>query len=213
MPTLAQEMNSTAVRDCNCRWLYNILTFHSKIFCSCETPQCAVSMGCKSFFGAFGLWAERDLNCATPVGTKRLMFSVSSKGPTHLFAFYVISKVHRGTTLTRVSTRVAFLNVETLVIMLDGKVWLVHINVTWQCYLNNLYLFILLTITPRPPLLRCGVAFALYAEIGVRSSVGTRIGSVVTAPLPNTRHQVWVSWVLSHDHYKGLVRVTVGVEH
>ena len=93
------------------------------------------------------------------------MFSVSSKGPTHLFAFYVISKVHRGTTLTRVSTRVAFLNVETLVIMLDGKVWLVHINVTWQCYVNDLYLFILLSFTSRSPLLGSGIAFALHSKV------------------------------------------------
>ena len=46
------------------------------------------------------------------------MFAVSSKGPTHLVALYTVSKVHRGTILTRVSTRVAFLNVETLVFML-----------------------------------------------------------------------------------------------
>ena len=70
------------------------------------------------------------------------MFAVSSKGPTHLVALYTVSKVHRGTILTRVSTRVAFLNVETLVIMLAEKVWLMHMNVTWRCYLNDKYLFI-----------------------------------------------------------------------
>ena len=51
------------------------------------------------------------------------MFAVSSKGPTHLVALYTVSKVHRGTILTRVSTRVAFLNVETLVIMLAEKIF------------------------------------------------------------------------------------------
>ena len=34
---------------------------------------------------------------------------------------------------------------------------------------------------------------------------------VVTAPLLNARQQMWVSWVLGDDHYKGLAHVTVGV--
>ena len=51
------------------------------------------------------------------------MFAVSSKGPAHLVTLYIISKVHWGTTLTRVSTKVAFLNVETLVIMFAEKIF------------------------------------------------------------------------------------------
>ena len=95
------------------------------------------------FYGTYSLWSERDLYCSTPVGTRRQGdVCSSSKGPTHLVAFYVMSKMHWGTILTRVSTRVAFLNVETSVIMLAKKVWLMHINVTWRCYLNDLYLFI-----------------------------------------------------------------------
>ena len=34
---------------------------------------------------------------------------------------------------------------------------------------------------------------------------------VVTAPLPNAPQQICVSRVLGEDHFKGLVRVTVGV--
>ena len=34
---------------------------------------------------------------------------------------------------------------------------------------------------------------------------------VVTAPLPNAQHQVWVSRVLRDDHYKRIPRDTVGV--
>ena len=32
---------------------------------------------------------------------------------------------------------------------------------------------------------------------------------VVTAPLPNARHYVWVSWVLKDDHHKRMPLVTV----
>ena len=52
-----------------------------------------------------------------------------------------------------------------------------HINVTWRCYLNDLYLFILLTFTSRPPRFRSGKAFALHAEDRGSITGRDRIGS------------------------------------
>ena len=52
-----------------------------------------------------------------------------------------------------------------------------HINVTWRCYLNDLYLFILLTFTSRPPLLGSGIAFALHAKVQGSITGRDRIGS------------------------------------
>ena len=40
----------------------------------------------------------------------------------------------------------------------------------------------------------------------------TFLKRIVAAPLPNIRQQVLVTRVLRDSHYKGLTRVTVGVE-
>ena len=57
---------------------------------------------------------------------------------------------------------------------------------------------------------------ALASNAGEQGSIPGRdkpksVKQVVTAPLPNARQQVWVSWILEDGQFKGLAHVTVGV--
>ena len=70
----------------------------------------------------------------------------------------------------------------------------------WPQYHSQFYIFLNKEKSVR---LKCGIT-----GFDPRSRVGKQ---VVTAPLPNARQQVWVSWVLEDGQFKGLAHVTVGV--